>query len=72
MSADCKTIDQTPAEEADPIASIYEEKMGHMTERDIAFFRRWENLLTIEEQDIGRMRKELWTMGAEEREKRGR
>lgn len=43
-----------------------------MTEKDSEFFRKWENLLTVEEQDIGRLRKELWTMGAEEREKRGR
>jgi DNA replication ATP-dependent helicase Dna2 len=58
--------------EDDPIGAIYEEKMGHMTERDSDFFRKWENLLTVEEQDIGRLRKELWTMGAEERAKRGR
>jgi DNA replication ATP-dependent helicase Dna2 len=58
--------------EDDPIASLYEEKMGHMTEKDSEFFRKWENLLTVEEQDIGRLKKELWTMGAEEREKRGR
>lgn len=46
--------------------------MGHMNENDITFFKKWENLLTIEEQDIGRMRKDLWTKTATEREKAGR
>lgn len=38
----------------------------------MGFFKKWEALLALEEQDIGRFRKELWTMGALEREEKGR
>jgi DNA replication ATP-dependent helicase Dna2 len=58
--------------EDDPIAELYEEKAGHLTEKDVAFFRKWEALLTVEEQDIGRFRSQLWTMTAKDREKTGR
>lgn len=60
-----------PSDE-DPIAELYQEKMGHLSEKDAAFFRRWESLLTVEEQDTGRYRSQLWTMTAKERERTGR
>jgi DNA replication ATP-dependent helicase Dna2 len=56
----------------DPIAGLYEEKAGHLAEKDIAFFKKWEALLTVEEQDIGRFRSQLWTMTAQDREKTGK
>ena len=43
-----------------------------MSEADTAFFRKWETLLTLEEQDMGRFKSHLWTMSAEEREENGR
>lgn len=43
-----------------------------MSEADSAFFRKWETLLTVEEQDMGKFRSQLWTMTAEEREQNGR
>ncbi|KAI0290851.1 AAA domain-containing protein [Multifurca ochricompacta] len=36
------------------------------------FFKTWERLITLEEQDMIRFRKELWTLGAGEREMLGR
>jgi DNA replication ATP-dependent helicase Dna2 len=51
---------------------LYEEKAGHLTEIHAAFFRKWDDLLTVEEQDSGRFRSQLWTMTAAKREKSGR
>ncbi|KAF7314319.1 DNA replication helicase [Mycena kentingensis (nom. inval.)] len=54
------------------IADVYESRTAHITPVQSAFFKEWEALLTLEEQDLVRFRKELWTLGAAEREKRGR
>ena len=51
---------------------LYLEKAGHVTETHAEFFRKWDDLLTVEEQDAGRLRTQLWTMTAERREKSGR
>ncbi|KAJ7212100.1 DNA replication factor Dna2-domain-containing protein, partial [Mycena pura] len=55
-----------------PIADIYELKTSHITESQAAFFKQWEALLSLEEQDALRLKKELWTIGASEREAKGR
>ncbi|KAJ3830368.1 Dna2-domain-containing protein [Lentinula raphanica] len=55
-----------------PIADAYSLKTSHLTATQAAFFKKWEHLLSLEEQDVGRYRKELWTMGAAERERHGR
>ncbi|KAJ6585002.1 DNA replication factor Dna2-domain-containing protein [Mycena capillaripes] len=55
-----------------PIADIYDLKTGHITPSQAAFFKQWEALLSLEEQDAVRFKKELWTMGASEREAKGR
>ncbi|KAJ6508771.1 DNA replication factor Dna2-domain-containing protein [Mycena sanguinolenta] len=55
-----------------PIADIYDLKTGHLTPSHAVFFKKWEALLSLEEQDSLRFKKELWTMGAEERETKGR
>ncbi|KAF9458560.1 DNA replication factor Dna2-domain-containing protein [Collybia nuda] len=54
------------------IADIYEMKTGHLTPAHTTFFKQWEALVSLEEQDLIRFRKELWTMGAAERETKGR
>ncbi|KAJ7761485.1 DNA replication factor Dna2-domain-containing protein [Mycena maculata] len=55
-----------------PIADIYDLKTSHITPTQAAFFKQWEALLSLEEQDSMRFKKELWTMGAAEREAKGR
>ncbi|TRM57387.1 AAA domain-containing protein [Schizophyllum amplum] len=55
-----------------PIADTYDLKTGHLTPSQSAFFKKWEALIALEEQDLIRFRKELWTLGAAEREKTGR
>lgn len=51
---------------------VFELKTGHLTERQTRFFRKWEHLLALEERDIVRFKRELWTLGSKERERRGR
>ena len=67
-----QAVDRTPITSDDPIGLQYEETVGNMSEADTAFFRKWETLLTGEEQDMGRFKSQLWTMSAEEREENGR
>lgn len=67
-----QTVDRVDAAPDDPIAELYEDKAGHLTERDAVFFRKWESLVTVEEQELGRFRSQLWTMTAKQREKTGR
>ncbi|KAF9261112.1 Dna2-domain-containing protein [Marasmius fiardii PR-910] len=55
-----------------PIADAYLLKTGHLTSSQAEFFKDWEHLLSLEEQDIHRFRKEIWTMSAPERESKGR
>ncbi|WRT68360.1 uncharacterized protein IL334_005336 [Kwoniella shivajii] len=67
-----KAIEGVHSNPEDPIAELYDEKTGHMTKKDAEFFKKWDTLLTVEEQDIGRHRSQLWTMTAKVREKTGR
>ncbi|KAK0199920.1 DNA replication factor Dna2-domain-containing protein [Desarmillaria ectypa] len=55
-----------------PIADTYSLKTSHLSPSHTAFFKQWEHLISLEESDMGRFRKELWTMGASERETKGR
>lgn len=51
---------------------MYNLKTSHLTPAQCEFFKKWEALISLEEQDLVRFRKELWTMGAKEREEKGR
>lgn len=55
-----------------PIADIFEQKTGHLTDVHLEFFRKWDRLLNLEEEDAVRLRREMWTMTAEQRERVGR
>lgn len=54
------------------IADAYELKTSHLKQSQLEFFKKWEHLISLEEKDIHRFKKELWTMGAKEREEKGR
>ncbi|KAJ3500973.1 hypothetical protein NLJ89_g9551 [Agrocybe chaxingu] len=54
------------------LADIFDEKTGHLSSSQVEFFRKWERLLALEEKDLVRFKRELWTFGADERERRGR
>ena len=68
---------KTKQQEYDPpipafLAPTYDLKTGHLTSTQTQFFKDWERLLALEEKDLVRFKKELWTLGAKEREERGR
>jgi DNA replication ATP-dependent helicase Dna2 len=54
------------------VAELYAKKTGHLTEAHCDFFRHWESLISLEEQDIHRFRQELWSLTARDRENAGR
>ncbi|KAL8691540.1 MAG: hypothetical protein Q9224_004155, partial [Gallowayella concinna] len=50
----------------------FEEVVRHLNPRHATFFKRWDDLLSKEEKDVVKIRRELWTMQSVEREKVGR
>ncbi|TPX18862.1 uncharacterized protein E0L32_011477 [Thyridium curvatum] len=50
----------------------FDEVVKHLTPPHREFFLKWENLLTKEEKESQKLRRELWTMISSEREKLGR
>ncbi|KAL8776489.1 MAG: hypothetical protein Q9194_003114 [Teloschistes cf. exilis] len=50
----------------------FDEVIRHLNPNHAAFFKKWDHLLTKEEGDIVKLRRELWTMQSAEREKVGR
>ncbi|OAX34924.1 hypothetical protein K503DRAFT_794000 [Rhizopogon vinicolor AM-OR11-026] len=55
-----------------PIADLYDLKTSHLRPSHLTFFKQWEKLISLEEQDAVRFKKELWCMTAQEREDKGR
>ncbi|OAX37312.1 Dna2-domain-containing protein [Rhizopogon vinicolor AM-OR11-026] len=55
-----------------PIADLYDLKTSHLKPSHLTFFKQWEKLISLEEQDAVRFKKELWCMTAQEREDKGR
>ncbi|KAF5339801.1 hypothetical protein D9611_009204 [Ephemerocybe angulata] len=62
----------TASNAPESLVNTYDLKTGHLTPEQGLFFRKWETLLSLEERDLVRFRRELWTIGAEDREKKGR
>ncbi|KAL2021260.1 hypothetical protein VTK56DRAFT_7339 [Thermocarpiscus australiensis] len=50
----------------------FDELVKHLTPTHREFFLKWEDLLTKEEKETQKLRRELWTMVSTEREKLGR
>ncbi|KND88175.1 DNA replication ATP-dependent helicase/nuclease DNA2 [Tolypocladium ophioglossoides CBS 100239] len=50
----------------------FDELVKHLTPTHQEFFIKWENLLTIEEKESQKTKRELWTMTSHEREKKSR
>lgn len=50
----------------------FDEIVRHLNPGHAAFFKKWDDLLTKEEKDVVKIRRELWTMQSAEREKVGR
>ncbi|KAF3905451.1 hypothetical protein ABW20_dc0103994 [Dactylellina cionopaga] len=58
--------------ETSGIGDIFAKETAHLNETHAEFFSKWETLLSKEEKDMEKFRKELWVMTSEERERAGR
>lgn len=58
--------------ETSGMAEKFDEVIKHLTPTHKEFFLKWEDLLTKEEKESQKLRRELWTMVSTEREKVGR
>ena len=54
------------------LAEKFDAATSHLTAADQAWFQKWDDLITKEEKDMMKFRRELWTMQSSEREKLGR
>ncbi|KIW38094.1 uncharacterized protein PV06_10061 [Exophiala oligosperma] len=54
------------------LGDIFNEVVDHLSPAHQTFFRKWDDLLTREERDSMKFRRELWTMLSSEREAVGR
>lgn len=58
--------------ETSGLGNDFTNAVGHLNDNHRDFFRKWDNLLTKEEQTAMRFRRELWTLLSSEREFLGR
>ncbi len=54
------------------VGQLIEKHTGHLKPSDYEFFRKWDKLISLEEGDLVKNRRELWTMSALEREAIGK
>lgn len=69
-----KAVDRIVEDENNPseIAPLYERLTSHLTPGQTAFYQKWERLLSLEEEDMVKFKRELWTLTAAAREELGR
>ena len=58
--------------ETSGLKETFDELVKHLKSDHQTFFTKWDNLLTKEEKDVVKIRRELWTMQSSERERVGR
>ncbi|CAI7630725.1 unnamed protein product [Penicillium bialowiezense] len=58
--------------ETSGLGEDFEASVGHLNDRDRDFFQKWDGLLTKEEGNLVKFRRELWTLLSSEREALGR
>lgn len=66
-----KLVEDGNGEDLSP-KSNFEQLVYHLKPSDQAFFKRWDELITKEESELMKFRRELWTMLSMERERLGR
>lgn len=59
-------------EETSGVGKPFTELAGHLNPKHQEFFKKWDALLTMEEKEMSKFRRELWTMVSSEREAVGR
>lgn len=58
--------------ETSGLGEDFDKSVGHLNDRHRDFFRKWDGLLTKEEGNLVKFRRELWTLLSNEREALGR
>ena len=58
--------------ETSGLGDLFKQSVNHLKPEHQQFFRKWDKLLTLEERDTMKFRRELWTMLSHERESLGR
>ncbi|KAK5074350.1 DNA replication endonuclease-helicase Dna2 [Lithohypha guttulata] len=58
--------------ETSGLRDVFDNNVSHLRPQHQVFFKQWDELLTKEERDCMRFRRELWTMLSREREQVGR
>lgn len=56
----------------DDMQEIYDDRTAHLTTAHTEFFEKWERLISLEESESMRTKKEIWTMSALERQRHGK
>ena len=51
---------------------LLDAKTGHVSGQQAAFFKQWDELISHEEREMVRFKKEIWTMTADQRQATGR
>ena len=54
------------------VPALFNSKTSHLTQSQVDFFYKWESLLSVEEGDLNKFKKEIWTMKSTEREALGK
>ncbi|EGF98352.1 uncharacterized protein MELLADRAFT_113623 [Melampsora larici-populina 98AG31] len=71
-----KTIegeDEIPSRRGlEALQSIYRDKTEHITPNHSTFFTKWESLISLEERELGKFKKEIWELTADKRQAKGR
>lgn len=69
-----RAIDRIVEDPENPseVAGLYDRITAHLTPQQASFYAKWEHLLSLEENDMIRFKRELWTMTATAREETGR
>lgn len=54
------------------LGKIFDDKTNHLNDAHVAFFRKWEDLIQLEQGDIHRFRRDIWEAESLPKEKQGR
>ena len=67
-----QAIEETDGIDNPTLDEIYQSKTSHLTPTQSQFFAKWERLISLEERDMDRFKREIWTMTASQRQAIGR
>jgi len=54
------------------IPDLFEQRTSHLSQNHLNYFEEWDRMISREEGDVNRLRKQIWTTYSEERQKFGR